>query len=242
MELFSIAGLILLAQIVIVDILLAGDNAVVIGMAARNLPQELQKKAIFLGTFGAIMLRLVMAFLFVEALNMIPYLHLVGGVLLLWISYSLMVDKEDTHEIAAKSNLKEAIFTIVIADGVMSIDNVLAVVGTAHGHMMLVMVGMLITVPIIVWGSTIFIKLIERFPVILYAGGSILGWVAGGMIADEKALSGLLGDIHEPFAIACAVAVLVVSILSKKISKVPSLSHIFAKKEKSFKAVKMTKK
>lgn len=216
MEALSLAGLLLLAQIVIVDILLAGDNAVVIGMAARNLPHHLQKKAIFWGTAGAILLRLVLAFLFVEALHTIPFLHLIGGLLLLWISYTLMLEKEEEHHIEAKSSLTGAIFTIVIADGVMSIDNVLAVVGTAHGHMMYVMLGMLITVPIIVWGSTIFIKLIERFPIILYLGGSILAWVAGGMIADEKYLVKYLGGIHGPFAVGCGAVILVVALLTNK--------------------------
>ena len=171
MELFSAAGLLAIAKIIVIDILLAGDNAIVIGMAAKNLQEKHRKLAIFWGTFGAIALRLIMAFLFVEVINNIPGLRLVGGVLLLWIGYKLMAANESSHNIEAKSNLRDAIITIVIADGIMGIDNVIGVVGAAEGNMMLVLVGILITVPIIIWGSTMFIKLIEKYPVILFFGG-----------------------------------------------------------------------
>lgn len=216
LDIFSIGGILLMAQIIVVDILLAGDNAVVIGMAARNLPHNLQKKAIFWGTFGAIVLRLVMAFLFVEALNNIPYLRIVGGVLLLWIAYSLMVEDDQEHDIEAKNNLMGAITTIVIADGVMSIDNVLAVVGTAKGHMLYVMIGMLITVPIIIWGSTVFIKLIERYKFILFVGGGTLGWVAGNMIVEDQMLVHFMEAWTIPFSMGCAILVLVAAVLRNK--------------------------
>ena len=131
MDILSVQGLLAMLQIIVIDILLAGDNAIVIGMAARNLPAHLQKKAIFWGTAGAIILRLVMAFLFVEALNNIPALRLIGGILLLWIGYKLVADDESEHNIEAKDNLRAAITTIVIADGIMGIDNVIGVVGAA---------------------------------------------------------------------------------------------------------------
>ena len=150
MDILTVQGLLAMLQIIVIDILLAGDNAIVIGMAARNLPAHLQKKAIFWGTAGAIILRLVMAFLFVEALNNIPALRLVGGILLLWIGYKLVVDDDSEHNIEAKDNLRAAIMTIVIADGIMGIDNVIGVVGAAGGDMILVAIGMLITVPIII--------------------------------------------------------------------------------------------
>ena len=153
MDILTVQGLLAMLQIIVIDILLAGDNAIVIGMAARNLPAHLQKKAIFWGTAGAIILRLVMAFLFVEALNNIPALRLVGGILLLWIGYKLVVDDDSEHNIEAKDNLRAAIMTIVIADGIMGIDNVIGVVGAASGNMTLVAVGMLITVPIIIYKS-----------------------------------------------------------------------------------------
>ena len=220
MDILSVQGLLAMLQIIVIDILLAGDNAIVIGMAARNLPANLQKKAIFWGTAGAIILRLVMAFLFVEALNNIPALRLVGGILLLWmIGYKLVADDESEHNIEAKDNLRAAITTIVIADGIMGIDNVIGVVGAANGDMMLVAIGMLITVPIIIYGSTLFVKVIERFPIILYVGGGILGWVGAGMSVEDK----LISHTVEPYAlfikIAAVVLVVGASLLAKQLKK-----------------------
>ncbi len=189
-NLFTTTALIGLLQIILLDIVLAGDNAIVIALAARNLPQHLQKKAILWGTAGAIGVRVLMAFLVVWLLS-IPYLRIIGALLLLWIGYSLLVKKESEHHIEAKTNLRGAITTIMVADGVMGIDNVIGVVGASQGHLELVVIGMAITVPIIVWGSSIFIKLIERYPAILYVGGGILGWAAGGMLITDPAMSGL---------------------------------------------------
>lgn len=205
MDILSIQGLLAMLQIIVIDILLAGDNAIVIGMAARNLPENLQKKAIFWGTAGAIILRLVMAFLFVEALNNIPALRLIGGILLLWIGYKLVADDSGEHNIEAKDNLRAAITTIVIADGIMGIDNVIGVVGAAGGNMMLVAIGMLITVPIIIYGSTLFVKVIERFPIILYVGGGILAWVGAAMSLED----GLIHDMVAPYALAIKIAAVI---------------------------------
>ncbi len=216
MEVFTLAGIIVIAKIIVIDILLAGDNAVVIGLAARNLPDELRKKAIFWGTFGAIGIRLVMALLFVEALAIIPALHLVGGLLLLWIGYSLLLKDEKSHNIKAKTNLRGAITTIVLADGIMGIDNVLGVVAAANGHMPLVIAGMLVTVPIIVWGSTVFIKLIDRFPIILYLGGGILGWVAASMIVADPIVSPYLEPISLLFHIVSVIVVIGAAIVTNK--------------------------
>lgn len=206
-------------QIIVIDILLAGDNAIVIGMAARNLPENLQKKAIFWGTAGAIILRLVMAFLFVEAINNIPALRLIGGILLLWIGYKLVADDSGEHNIEAKDNLRAAITTIVIADGIMGIDNVIGVVGAAGGNMMLVAIGMLITVPIIIYGSTLFVKVIERFPIILYVGGGILAWVGAAMSLED----GLIHDMVAPYALAIKIAAVILvvgaSLLAKQLKK-----------------------
>ena len=219
LDILSAQGLLAMLQIIVIDILLAGDNAIVIGMAARNLPAHLQKKAIFWGTAGAIIIRLIMAFLFVEALNNIPALRLVGGILLLWIGYKLIADDEREHNIEAKDNLRAAITTIVIADGIMGIDNVLGVVGAAGGDMTLVAIGMLITVPIIIYGSTLFVKVIERFPIILYVGGGILAWVGAGMSVEDK----LISHIVEPYAlfikIAAVISVIGASLLAKKLKK-----------------------
>ena len=212
MDIVSVQGLLAMLQIIVIDILLAGDNAIVIGMAARNLPAHLQKKAIFWGTAGAIILRLVMAFLFVEALNTIPALRLVGGILLLWIGYKLVADDDSEHNIEAKDSLRAA-------DGIMGIDNVIGVVGAAGGHMTMVAIGMLITVPIIVYGSTLFVKVIERFPIILYVGGGILGWVGAGMSVEDT----LIAHTVEPYAlyikIAAVILVVGASLVVKQLKK-----------------------
>ncbi len=219
MDILTVQGLLAMLQIIVIDILLAGDNAIVIGMAARNLPAHLQKKAIFWGTAGAIILRLVMAFLFVEALNNIPALRLVGGILLLWIGYKLVVDDDSEHNIEAKDNLRAAIMTIVIADGIMGIDNVIGVVGAASGNMTLVAVGMLITVPIIIYGSTLFVKVIERFPIILYVGGGILAWVGAAMSVEDKLISHTVESYALLIKVGAVILVVGASLLVKKLKK-----------------------
>lgn len=196
MELFSTAGLIAMLQIVLIDILLAGDNAIVIGMAAKNLPVHLQKKAILGGTIGAIILRLIMAFVFVEAINNIPALRLIGGIALLFIAHSLISDDDKEHKIEAKDALIPAITTIVVADGIMSIDNVLGVIGAANGHMGIAIAGILVTVPIIMFGSSLFIKIIERFPIILYIGGAILAYAGAGMFLEDDLVKEVLAPYH----------------------------------------------
>lgn len=218
MEIFTVAGMLAMSKIMLIDILLAGDNAVVIGMAARNLPDALRKKAIFWGTFGAIAIRLIMAVLFVEALNTIPALHVAGGLLLLWIGYSLLLKDKKAHDVKAQYNLRAAITTIVIADGVMGIDNVLGVVAAADGHMPLVIAGMLITVPIIIWGSTVFITLLDRYPIILYIGGGLLGWVAAGMISTDNLMKPFLQAYELEFGIFCILLVLGLATLTNYVN------------------------
>ncbi len=219
MDITSTQGLLAILQIIIIDILLAGDNAIVIGMAAKNLPENLRKRAIFWGTAGAIGLRLIMAILFIEALDNIPALRIVGGIMLLWIGYSLLKDGDNEHNIEAKDNIWGAIATIIIADGVMGIDNVLGVVAAAEGHFGLVVAGMLVTVPIIVWGSTIFVKLIDKFPVILYVGGGILGWVSASMIQHDPLATPYIEPYSLPFHIACVVLVLAAAIIRNRLVK-----------------------
>lgn len=219
MEMFSLTGLLVLLQILIIDILLAGDNAIVIGMAAKNLQPKYQKRAIFWGTVGAILLRLIMAFLFIEAINTIPALRLVGGVLLLWIAYKLLLDQNSDHTVQAKDSLLGAITTIIIADGIMGVDNVLGVVGAADGHMTFVAIGMLITVPIIVWGSTLFVDLIERYPIILYVGGAILAWVGAGMMLEDPIVESMLSAYQTIISIACVILVVGAAIITNRLKK-----------------------
>ena len=207
-DLFSMAGLLAIGRIIIIDIMLAGDNAVVIGMAAEKLEPELRQKAIFLGTLGAIIIRLVLAVVLAEALQLIPGLHIVGGLLLLWIAIRLVNNDDDNNNVSAKDNLRDAVVTIIVADAVMSIDNVIGVVGAAGGHIPLVALGILVSVPIIIFCATIFTRIMQRFPVVLYLGGAILGWVSGEMIGVEPLLPASLKFAEPIWSIIGVIIVL----------------------------------
>lgn len=210
-DIFSLAGLLAIGRIIIIDIMLAGDNAVVIGMAAEKLPHELRQKAIFWGTMGAIIIRLVLAVALAEALQLIPGLHLAGGLLLLWIAIKLVHNDDSGNNVSAKDNLRDAIVTIIVADAVMSIDNVIGVVGAAGGHIPLVAAGILVSVPIIIFCATIFTRIMQRFPVVLYLGGAILGWVAGEMIGVEPLLPTAL-QFEEPIWSVIGVAIVMAAV------------------------------
>jgi integral membrane protein, YjbE family len=186
MDVFSADFWLALLNIVFIDLILAGDNAIVIGMAARNLPQHQQKKAVLWGTAGAIGIRILATVVVVKLLDL-PWLHLAGGILLLWIAYKLLIQEEDKHDVKAGNTLWQSIQTIIIADAAMGLDNVIAVAGASHGSMLLVVLGLLISVPVIVWGSTLFIKLINKFTWIVYIGSGVLGYTSAKMITHEKA-------------------------------------------------------
>ncbi|WP_046178295.1 TerC family protein [Domibacillus tundrae] len=172
-----------LFAIIMIDLVLAGDNAILIGLAARKLPKEQQKKVIFWGAVGAIIIRMIATLLVVYLLEL-PGLRLVGGILLIWIAYKLLIEEEE-HEVTAADSLWGAIKTIIIADALMGLDNVLAVAGASHGNFLLVMIGLLVSIPIVMWGSTIILKMIERYPIIITIGAGILGWTASKMIVGE---------------------------------------------------------
>ncbi|WP_126426053.1 TerC family protein [Brevibacillus marinus] len=177
-----------LVSIIIVDLVLAGDNALVIGMAARGLPEKLQKKAIIFGTAAAILIRAVLTFVVFWLLK-IPLLLLAGGLILVWIAYNLLTEEEgEKQELYNSRSLREAIRTIVIADVVMGLDNVLAIAGVSHGSVVLVVLGLLISVPIMVWSSALIVRLLRRFPQIIYLGAGVLAWTAARMILDEPVL------------------------------------------------------
>ena len=185
MEFGSAVFWIAVLQIIVIDILLGGDNAVVIAMASRRLPAQQRSKAIFWGVFGAIALRVVLIFFALQLLQ-IPYLKIVGGVLLLWIGVKLLTPQEDGgHKIDASAHLIGAIKTIVVADAVMSLDNVIAIAAAAKGSIGLVVFGLVVSVPIIVWGSKFVLVLMDRFPVVIVAGAALLGWIAGDMLAHD---------------------------------------------------------
>ncbi|GAA4426019.1 TerC family protein [Acidovorax lacteus] len=189
MEMFSTQWLTALLAIVLIDLVLAGDNAIVIALAARGLPKHLQKKAIVWGTVGAIVVRSAMTVAVVWLLK-IPGLMLVGGLGLLWIAYKLLAEDDDgeEHGSAGATTFWGAMKTIVIADALMGIDNVLGVAGAAQGSFDLVVIGLLISVPIVVFGSTMVLKLVERFPVIIQLGAAVLAFTAGKMIVNENLL------------------------------------------------------
>jgi len=182
-----------LAAIVVIDLVLAGDNAVVIALAARNLPKAVQRRAIIWGTVGAVVVRASLTVAVLWLLE-VPGLMGAGGVLLAWIAYRLLAgdDGGKDHEIATASGFWSAMRTIVIADAVMGLDNVLAVAGAAHGSVLLVVAGLVISIPIVVWGSTLILNWLERFPGLLYVGGGVLAWTAAKMLADEPLLQELL--------------------------------------------------
>lgn len=177
-----------LFSIVIIDLVLAGDNAIVIGLAARNVPKEMQRKVIWWGTAGAIVVRSLLTLVVVWLLK-IPGLLLLGGLLLVWIAYRLLAEEKKHNEMKASDSLWSAIRTIIIADAVMGLDNVLAVAGAAQGSFGMVVAGLLISVPIVVWGSTIILGWVERYPAIIYLGAGILAWTAAKMITGEPLLA-----------------------------------------------------
>ena len=187
-------------QIILIDILLGGDNAVVIALACRNLPQHQKMKGILWGTAGAIILRVILI-AFAVTLLQVPFLKLIGGALLIWIGIKLVAPgDEDGHgNLEGGSTLFAAIKTIIVADLVMSFDNVIAIAGAANqadpDHQLgLVIFGLLVSIPLIVWGSTLVLKLIERYPLVVTAGGALLGWIAGGMMITDPVAVGQLGE------------------------------------------------
>lgn len=211
MELFSPEFFSALAAIIVIDLILAGDNAIVIALAARNVPKHLQKRAVVWGTVGAIVVRTAMTLVVVWLLK-IPGLLLAGGVLLVWIAYKLVVPKEDDAHgnVTASDSFWGAMKTIVIADAVMGLDNVLAVAGAAHGNFLLVVIGLLISIPIVIWGSTLILKWVERYPAIIYIGAGVLAWTAAKMITSEPLIKEYLaGHDALPWVIYAATIGLV---------------------------------
>jgi YjbE family integral membrane protein len=188
MELFSMPWWSALLAIILIDLVLAGDNAIVIALAARNLPPEHQNKAIMWGTVGAIVIRSAMTVGVVWLLK-IPGLMLVGGLGLLWIAYKLITDtSEDEHEGSGATTFWGAMKTIIVADALMGVDNVLGVAGAANGDFTLVVIGLLISIPIVVLGSKLVLRLVEKWPVIIHLGAAVLAFTAAQMIINEKLL------------------------------------------------------
>jgi YjbE family integral membrane protein len=207
LEILSVEFLLALLSIIVIDLVLAGDNAIVIGMSAKNLPKQHRKKAIIWGTLGAIVIR-ILATLGIVWLLKIPGLQLVGGLILIGIAYKLLIDEKDYSGHKASTTLFSAIATIMIADTIMGLDNVLAVAGAAHGSFLLVVLGLIISVPIMVWGSTMFIKLIDKYPIIIYIGSGVLAFTAARMITHEP----FLKNFFETYPILAWAMIFIVTV------------------------------
>ncbi|GAB3656893.1 TerC family protein [Ramlibacter alkalitolerans] len=204
-----------LMQIILINIVLSGDNAVVIALACRSLPPKQQKNAIIFGSVGAIVLRVILTFFAVYLLTL-PYLKLVGAALLLWIGIGLLKGDDGEEDIESNAGLMAAIKTIIIADLVMSLDNVIGVAAAAKGNVPLLVIGLVISIPLIIFGSTIILKLMNRFPIIITVGAALLGWVAGEMAIGDPAVKGYI-DATMPFlhTIAPALGAVIVVAVGK---------------------------
>ncbi|KYZ75019.1 hypothetical protein AXX12_15690 [Anaerosporomusa subterranea] len=183
-----------LLSIVAIDLVLAGDNAIVIALASRNLPINQRNKAIYWGTFGAILIRTLMTLAAVWLMKT-PYLQAIGGLLLIPVAIKLLKKDDSEEHIDASSSFWGAIKTIIVADAIMGVDNVLAIAGASHGNMTLVILGLAISIPIVVWGSKWISSLMTKYPVLIYAGAGILAWTAGSMVMSDKIVGSYLTSV-----------------------------------------------
>jgi len=182
-----------LMTIVWVNVILSGDNAVVIALAARALPKHQQGKAVFWGAGAAVVLRIVLTW-FAAALLRLPYLKILGGLLLLWIGVNLLIPQDDEADITGHENLFNAIRTILVADLVMSVDNVLAVAAAANGDILLLAIGLLLSIPLVIFGASMLMTLMQRYPVIIVFGAAMIGWVAGAMLISDPLVATSVAD------------------------------------------------
>lgn len=207
-----------LAQIIMINIVLSGDNAVVIALASRSLPAKQQKQAILFGSFGAIILRIILTFFAVYLLGL-PWLKIIGALLLFWIAVKMLIPEDGEEDLEAHDHLWGAIKTIIVADFVMSLDNVLGVAAAAKGTVVLLVLGLAISIPLIIYGSTLILKLMTRWPIIITLGGAILGWVAGEMMITDPVISGWVdSQAHWLHTVAPAFGALLVVALGKWIT------------------------
>ncbi|WP_026908154.1 TerC family protein [Paucisalibacillus globulus] len=220
MDFFTVETILTLLTVIAIDLVLSGDNAVVIAMATRKLPEHNRNKAIYLGTGFAIILRILFATVIALLLD-IPLVHFIGGILLLYIAYHVLVSNEsEGSNIKAKDSITGAVGTIIAADAIMSLDNVVAVAGASKGNIFILAIGVLISIPIMIFGSKIIVKYMEKYPWIAYIGSGILAWTAGKMmIGDEKILDWLHieeGAITYIFTIIVTVLLLAIAYYKNK--------------------------
>lgn len=207
---------ILFLQIMLINVVLSGDNAVVIALASKNLPLEQRKKAIWWGAFGAIALRVILTVVAVSLLQ-VPYIQAIGSILLLWIAIKLLVDEEGESNIKGAATLGSAIWTIVVADFVMSLDNVLAIAAKANNNVTIIVLGIALSIPIIIWGSTLVMKLLHKYPIFVYLGAALLGYTAGEMFVKDKGLQDYL--TYQPLHWMIPVGLVLVVVASGVIKK-----------------------
>jgi YjbE family integral membrane protein len=204
-----------LVKIIWINIILSGDNAVVIALAARSLPPHQQKKAVFFGSGAAVVLRILLTVVAAWLLAL-PYLQIAGGLLLLWIGVQLLGDEDDGEgESKEYGSMLAAVRTILIADLIMSLDNVIAVAAAAKGSMLLLVLGLAISIPLVIFGSTLMIKLMERFPVIVVVGAGLIGWVGGETIVSDTALQGFLQANPWMHYVGAAIGAAIVVLVGK---------------------------
>lgn len=194
-------------SIIVLNLVLSGDNAVVIALATRKLPASSQNKAIVIGTAGAVVLRILLMMIAVELLT-VPYVKIIGAVLLFYIAYDLLKSNGEEAEIKSETTLLSAIRTIIIADLVMSLDNVLAIAGVADGQLLLAVLGLIISIPIVIFGSQIILKLMERFPWLIWIGALLIAYTAGTMLVEDQFIHHLLRGLSNGHILSWASCVL----------------------------------
>lgn len=203
----SIAILSKILSIIVLNLVLSGDNAVVIALATRKLPASSQHKAIVIGTAGAVVLRILLMLIAIELLTM-PYVKIIGAILLFYIAYDLLKTNEEETEVKSETTLLSAIRTIIIADLVMSLDNVLAIAGVADGHFMLAGLGLIISIPIVIFGSQVILKLMDRFPWLIWVGALLIAYTAGSMLVEDHFIHHLLRGLSNGHIVSLASCVL----------------------------------
>ncbi|HEX7056963.1 MAG TPA: TerC family protein [Bacilli bacterium] len=190
--------LLLFLEIMLINIVLSGDNAVVIAMASKNLPLDQRKKAIWWGAFGAVGLRVVLTVVAVALLK-VPYIQAAGSLLLMYIALKLLLEENGHSNVKSAATLFSAVWTIILADFVMSLDNVLAIAAIAKNDFLLIVLGIGLSIPLIIWGSTLIMKLLHKFPVLVYLGAAILGYTAGEMLTEDAKIAQLLHNAHPSY-------------------------------------------
>ena len=205
----SIAILSKILSIIVLNLVLSGDNAVVIALATRKLPASSQNKAIVIGTAGAVVLRILLMLIAIELLTM-PYVKIIGAILLFYIAYDLLKTNGEETEVKSETTLLSAIRTIIIADLVMSLDNVLAIAGVADGHFMLAVLGLIISIPIVIFGSQVILKLMDRFPWLIWLGALLIAYTAGTMMVEDHFIHHLLRGLSNGHIVSLASCVLLV--------------------------------